>query len=158
MRKDHNASRAPGGFSLVELMLVVAIVVALTVVTISWLMQARETGRDAARTADVKKVSLALDMYYEQCRQHPATLSTTAANGCPSGTTFADFLPDIPTDPLGSVYAYDTNGAGNNHDAYVVRATLEANNSELATDLDGATHQGVSMDCDDASLYYCLGS
>jgi hypothetical protein len=104
-------------------------------------------------------MSFAVDRYYETCREYPATLTVGANNGCPSGTTLGTFIPSIPTDPLGASYTYGTSGSGNGYDAYVARAELERSHAVLTDDLDGNTHDGASLACDDsAQLYYCVGS
>jgi len=146
------------GFSIAEVLTVVAIIGILVVVSTYGLQNSRTNSRDTARVTDLKLLSVALDLYHSECRQYPATLATSTANGCPSDVAFGDFISSIPQDPLGASYDYATSGAGNNYDAYVLRATLESAHSELGFDLDGAAYKGVNLDCDDGSLYYCIGS
>jgi prepilin-type N-terminal cleavage/methylation domain-containing protein len=147
------------GYTLIELVLVIAIVVILATFGFGSYSEYRAKGRDTARIADIVKIGLAIDMYYEVCREYPATFAVSAGNGCPSGTTLGSYLPSIPTDPLGASYSYSTSGAGNGHDAYVARTELESEHAVLADDIDGATHDGASLDCTDApQSYYCIGS
>jgi prepilin-type N-terminal cleavage/methylation domain-containing protein len=153
MRHIHN------GYTLIELVLVIAIVSVLATLGFGSYSDYRAKGRDAVRVGDLGKIELAIDMYYETCREYPAALAVTANNGCPSGTTLGSYIPSLPTDPLGASYTYSTSGAGNGHDAYVTRVELELQHVVLIDDIDGATHDGVSLDCADTTdLYYCIGS
>jgi prepilin-type N-terminal cleavage/methylation domain-containing protein len=147
-------------FTLIEILIVIAIIGILISVSVVGLSSFRENSRDSARIANVAQISLALDLYYGACKQYPATLAAAAANGCASGTTLGTFADNgIPTDPFGASYSYATSGAGNNHDEFVLRATLERENRELASDLDGVSNKGVSLDCTDTpAYYYCTGS
>ena len=147
------------GFTLIELLVVIALIGILGTLGLGSYEDSRAKGRDASRVADMGSLTLALERYYEACREYPATLAVSASNGCPSGTTLGSFTPSIPTDPAGTAYGYATSGAGNGYDAYVLRATLERGHAVLADDIDGSTHDGVSLACDDTSaFYYCLGS
>ena len=150
---------APNGFTLIELALVIGLISLLAVFGFGSYEESRAKGRDAARVADMGPLTIALERYYETCREYPATLVATASNGCPSGTTLGSFIPSIPTDPAGAAYGYATSGAGSGYDAYLLRATLEASHAVLADDIDGSAHDGVNLACDDTPTpYYCLGS
>ena len=143
-------------FTLIEILIVVALIGIISTIGLWWLADSRSYGRDSARVADVQMLTLALEQYYGTCRQYPEALTLASANGCPTGITLADYLPTLPLDPAGASYDYATSGSGSGHDAYVVRATLERHHPGLATDIDGTTHKGVSLDCDDP--FFCIGS
>ena len=145
-------------FSLIEVLIVVAIIGTLASIVMYGITGSREKGRDTARIADLETLNLSLLRYFEACREYPSALTTTANNGCPSGTTLGSFIPAIPADPLGASYGYSTSGAGNGYDAYVVRAELETGHAVLVDDVDGSTNDGVTLECDDSpQFYYCIG-
>jgi len=147
------------GLSFIEVLIVIAIIGLLASFALYGISASREKGRDNARIADLERIHLSLMRYYEACREYPATLDVSAGSGCPSGTTFGSFIPTIPTDPLGASYSYSTSGAGNGYDAYIVRAELETNHVVLIDDLDGSSHAGAALACDDSpNCYYCIGS
>jgi general secretion pathway protein G len=142
------------GFTLIEMLTVVAIIGILASITGVSLSGARKQARDSERVTEVGQISLAVELYYNACRQYPATLITTAGTGCPTGITLGSFLQSIPTDPNGSAYTYAVSGT---FDEFVVRATLEQANNALTNDLDG-TIVGTDCGVDTASpWYYCKG-
>lgn len=149
------------GFTIIEMLIVVAIVGILSMMAHGYFAGVKERSRDSVRITDIDKMSLVLDLYYSSCKQYPETLATSTANGCPAGTTLGTFATEgIPVDLVsGSAYGYSTSGAGSSHDAFVIRATLERNSKELVSDVDGSSHHGATLDCEDSpSYYYCIGS
>ena len=107
------------GFTLVELLIVIAIIGILTMVVVSSTGPARARSRDDRRIADLKTIQLGLALYFDHYRSYP-----TPDEGL-SKLTDEDqgFLPSIPTDPkTGALYEYTTSG-GDKH--YCLGATLE---------------------------------
>jgi len=123
------------GFTLIELLVVIAIIGILSSVVLASLNSAREKSRDARRISDIKQIQLAMELYFDACGEYPATLATTASNGCPSGTTLADFIATVPVDPsTDAAYAY----------------TALSSNSDyhLGADLEGTSHSALDSDAD----------
>jgi type II secretion system protein G len=147
------------GFTLIELLVVIAIIGVLSSVVLASMTGARQRGRDAKRVTEVKTIQLALEMYFDSCREYPAALAATSTNGCASGTDFGDFMSSIPVDPMNTgnfVYTYRTNGSP--YSQYVLRATLEdSSNKVLTNDVDGTV---LTLACNDTSspYYYCVQS
>lgn len=147
------------GFTLIELLVVIAIIGILASVTIASISGARGRARDAERVSEVGQIALAIELYYDACKEYPASLSTSASN-CPgsSGVTFGDFITTIPTDPRNTspyVYVYKTDGT---HSQFVVRAVLETNAAALQDDLDGGNVLGIGCNESATNFYYCVGS
>ncbi len=124
------------GFTLIELMVVVAIIGMLSSVVLSSLNTARGKGRDAQRISDIKQLKTALQLYYEDNGQtYPTALSGLAPK----------YIGKIPTDPSSQTISAFTCGAGNYCYAYYpstspnfyhLGAKLEFNNSVLNSDTD----------------------
>ena len=137
------------GFTLIELLVVIAIIGLLSSIVMASLNTARMKGRDSARITDVKQIQLALELYFESCREYPATLESSAANGCSGSTDFQDFLNPIPLSPTGEAYEY---GVEADNSSYVIAATLEDDGSVvLLNDIDDET-----FDITCADPVYCL--
>jgi len=86
------------GFTLIELLVVVAIIGLLSTLSIIALNSARAKARDAKRLSDVKQMQVALELYYNDMADYPATTSITP--GLPIYTDVAaPFLRAVPTPP-----------------------------------------------------------
>ncbi len=152
----------PGGFTLVELMVVIAIIALLTGIVMSNFTSSKAKSRDAQRVADLAQIQLSLALYFDRCNQYPAAIAdTSAANGCPTGITLGSYIGKIPTPPTGANPAQASYGYGVNNSTtptdYILYARLEAAN-------DSATKNGIStgaysQTCSSASgsLDYCVG-
>lgn len=98
------------GFTLAELLVVVALMVTLGVLIIGSLQTQRKKSRDNIRIAGIQQIRLALEEYKLACGQYPARLDADMDNGrCPAGVTFGTFLPHLPKNP---VYAEGHNKTG----------------------------------------------
>lgn len=101
------------GFTLIEILIAVAIIAVLTAVTLSSAAALQKNSRDARRTADLSSLQVSLQQYYADQNYYPlAGLSTGQLDlqgenfASPNGSIV--YLNKIPTDPLGvtSPYVY----------------------------------------------------
>lgn len=132
MKKSH------AGFTLVEILIVVAVVGILSAVLYANFSDAREKARDAKRKTDLKTLQAAIELYKNDHGRYPAgcnapTINFSATNNwsgqpgsgagyeCPAGTPYIidlapKYIPVLPTDPklngVGSGYMYTTNPTG----------------------------------------------
>lgn len=94
------------GFTLVELLLVIAIMMILTVITVSQFTSAQRKARDAQRKADLGSVQRALEMYVTDHGLFPETDEVRW------GEEFSDvegtvYMKVLPSEPFGeSQYCY----------------------------------------------------
>ncbi len=152
------------GFTLIEILIVVAIISTLSSIILVGLGPAQKIGRDARRIADLREVQTGLEVYFTKCDYYPGGVEPSAL-GCGPFTPvsgWADLvnsllssnlgIKQVPNDPresLGKTYFY---GASSNGSGYVLGATLEdPNNQSLAHDVDGLVN---GVNCDDP--VYCI--
>ena len=107
-----------GGFTLVELLVVMAILGVLITVTLAAFRNSQSRGRDAQRKSDLKQISSSLELYYSDYAKYPDAGSGMIA-GCPSTSLvsctwgsgeFTDgtqiYFKAVPADPAGSLAYY----------------------------------------------------
>jgi type II secretion system protein G len=124
-------SRRKAGFTLIELMVVIAIIgILASIVTVS-LVSARAKGRDAKRIADIRTVQLALEQFYNDNGYYPTTLTNTIS---------PTYISTVPTDP-------STNAA------YIYTSyNLASQANSLCTTFKPSTyHLGAKMESDETT-------
>lgn len=141
------------GFTILELLVVVAIIGLMTSITLFMLTDAREKGRDSRRFDDLAQIKHAIELYSSDHNAlYPSGNNLTVlVNG--------DYLKFIPTDPLDTgVYTYTyqaTDFSGNACTSvacpsYVLKGVLEQEEQEaLVSDVDGIVG---GLDCTDPAL------
>ncbi len=143
------------GFTIIELLVVVAIIGVLTSLGLAFLSQAQEKGRDSRRFEDLQQIKNALELY-----------SADQSGLFPSGNSMSilktgEYIAAIPFDPLGTgIYGYSYQGtdlSGNicnsgQCTSYVLRAVLEVPDQEaLSVDRDGIIG---GLDCTDPAFCF----
>jgi len=132
------------GFTLIEILIVVAIIAILASVVLVGLGPTQQSGRDARRLSDLHEVQNGLELFYNKCGYYPGEINagacgTTATTGYSTGATPMNTaltsaglqISTVPLDPTNSgvhIYYYRTNGASASQ--YLLATVLEnANNS-----------------------------
>jgi prepilin-type N-terminal cleavage/methylation domain-containing protein len=104
-RVRYGVSRA---FTLVELLVVIAVIGLLSTIAVVSLSTSRIKARDAKRIADLKQISTAVELYISANGHLPTYHSDYPTSWCtyiwhPSYPEFitdiAPFMPNVPTDP-----------------------------------------------------------
>ena len=138
------------GFTVLELLVTVAIIAVLSTVVVTMTNSARIKGRDSNRVSQIRQIRYALEQYRLVNGQYPQCLYVAAGCGTTlSGTTY---MKNVPVDPKTAVpYAYaglSTTAGGSTCSSYHLGSTLEdKNNQSLRTGSDAP-----------ATLNICAGS
>lgn len=165
------------GFTLIEILVVVAIIGILASIVLVGLGGFRERARDSRRIADLRQVQNVLELYANKCGRYP-TQGAVSPDGC-SGITGAGGdlawtdlatllkgaglgIATIPNDPLAPAKNYFFKYSSD-HQHYVIGANLDGDNPLLDDEAEGDSTNipaawGVPSptDCDDANLGYCI--
>jgi len=90
------------GFTLIEVMVAVAIIALLILLVINTFVNQTLKGNDAKRKADLDRIKVAVEEYEKDHNCYPATVT------CPTDAGLAPYLTNIPCDPLThQPYAYE---------------------------------------------------
>lgn len=140
--KNTRSFKFARAFTLVELIVVIAIISLMAGIIIANLSTSKAKSRDAQRVSDLAQIQVALGLYFDRCNQFPNSIptnSTTLAsvsNNCPVTTpqiSLASYISKIPTPPSGknqSSYDYSVNSGMTD---YVLHASLEGPNDSVTT-------------------------
>jgi len=105
------------GFSLIELIIVIAIIGIIATLTIAFMSGARQKGRDARRDRDTHEIRTALGLYATDNGRYPDTNNFTDI-----APTYISIMPIDPTNEGNNVYQYTAESNGN---GYVLRYCYE---------------------------------
>lgn len=124
-----NILRKQGGFTLLELLIVIVIIGILAVLIVPNLISGPQRARDSQRKSDLRNIKTALETYYNDNNTYPDSSGWEAdleANGA--------YIKDVPEDPRSnSAYAYTPSCTGSVCDSYTISATLENSRDPEAT-------------------------
>lgn len=96
-------------FTLIELMIVIAILGILAALISGQFITSLKKGRDARRKSDLDQTQKALEMYYEDNKAYPATVTFGSA----LSTTNKTYMQKVSNDPIsGNNYQYITDTDG----------------------------------------------
>lgn len=136
--------RQQKGFSLVELMVAVAIIAVLSTLSIVALKGIRQSGRDSRRVADIAQLQLALKTFYNENGFYPTAI-TAGQSIVMNGRSYLLAVPDNPeprddgTCPdEGYVYSPVEDGQ-----RYALRFCLASRSNSLAGGSHTATADGI---------------
>ncbi len=122
------------GFTLLELLVVVALIGILLALAAVSFSQAQKKSRNAKRQSDIQKISLSLEDYFGDHHKYPTQLSclTGTDNTCevPNDKVYVD---PVPVDPqTNAAYSYCPNLSAclaspptSSYQGYTLTATLE---------------------------------
>jgi len=97
------------GFTILELLVVVAIIAMLSAVTLVLLSGAREKSRDATRVAQLRQVENALNLYFTNHNRFPIETLAVTITGSDSFSTALisdEAIAEVSADPAHPSYTY----------------------------------------------------
>jgi len=165
-------------FTLIELLIVVAIIGILSSVVLVGLRGVRAKARDAQRISDFRQIQAALELFYSQTNRYPrspgaptwaghwANFATCLETGSGCGFTISNYHPvmrRVPQDPQHNpATSWPTYYPGyptgcTDGQSYRLAVRLETDNQVLDTDLDGSFYNN-NNGCEDLpNRGYCVG-
>jgi len=156
-----NMINSKRGFTLIEILIVVAIIAILASVVLVGLGPTQQAGRDARRLSDLHEVQNGLELYYNKNGAYPipnpatwAQLST-ALNGAGVGV---NSVPNDPSSGKNYIYAWNTGAT-----TYELAASMESGNGSEWTNYTAPANftqagitGGATLTCTQAALQYCV--
>ena len=170
------------GFSIIELLISVAIIAILTGIIVSNLSGSKQKSRDAKRVSDIAHMQLALELFFDRCGRYPVVETVVVGgvntfvpkltdpsaqdaatrNGCPPKIQLSKFNSKIPLPTTPGDYLYVVNLTSTPTD-YVLRAKLEVDGTALDDDIDTTIIYNVpntpsSTACSDTAIagwFFC---
>ena len=114
------------GFTLIEILIVVAIIAILASVVLVGLGPTQQSGRDARRISDLHEVQTGLELYYSKYGAYPTSSSVNGSAYSAMSSLLKSSgigVSSVPQDPsAGKTYYYATTGDAS---SYLLMATLE---------------------------------
>jgi prepilin-type N-terminal cleavage/methylation domain-containing protein len=138
------------GFTLIEILIVVAIIGILASVALVGLNPVQKKGRDARRISDIRQIQTSLELYFTKNGGYPQ-ISCYSGSGCLQDViTGADIgvrtLPDDPRANSGVHYLYGSDGS-----TYVLGAQLEEPTNTVLND--SLKSDSYGFNCGQAGVY-----
>ena len=168
------------GFTIIELLVVIGIIVILASLIIVNINQARMSGRDSKRIADVASIQLALEMYRNANGMYPTEASGWAAAAGSDDATYqglwetlagelSSYISPLPKDPLNKTggFRYFVDIKHDNTGA-MIKTKLEVNPEKMAEDscptnidyydiISGSFTNGMDIDASGNPHNHCVG-
>jgi prepilin-type N-terminal cleavage/methylation domain-containing protein len=173
------------GFTLIEILIVVAIIAILASIVLVGLGPTQQSGRDARRLSDLHEIQNGLELFYNKCGYYPGSLNAGAcsnvlatAGSYPASAGASTYggvaasitagsaglgLSTMPNDPTGgATYRYTVNGSPATQ--YILGTTLENGNNSVFTSYTAPVNftspSGDTYNCapptNGSPAYYCV--
>jgi len=151
------------GFTMIELLIVIAILAILTVLGISSFSTSQMKSRDARRKADLENIAKALETYYNDHGEYPISSGNTGIAGQVWGNPFSDpdslgetlYMNVLPSDPNSYNYYYDS-ADGSYFQLYAYLENQQ--DGDLTRDAEDVVMVYSGTDCDIGTCNYGIAS
>lgn len=132
---------AQGGFTLIEIMIVIVILSVLAALVVPNIMGRPDEARAVAAQADIRSIASALALYKLDNLTYPGTdqglesLVTGPAGAAAGDRQYGSYLSKVPKDPWGNDYLYLSPGAHGPYDLYSLGADGREGGSGVNADI-----------------------
>lgn len=136
--------RISKGFTLIEVLVVIAIIAILATAVIIGISAFQGQARDARRISDLHLIQTMMEAYFGKHGQYP---DNTVWKNQLRDLSDIIAIPSDPLDPIGTTRPYQYSVTSDNLH-YVIAATLENNNNILKSSIAlQGTQAGITGDC-----------
>ena len=140
IRKYPMASRGHGGFTLIEIMVVIIILGVLAALVVPNIMSQPDEARAKAAKVDIARVMQTLDLYRLDNLSYPSTeqgLNALVARpaGDPPPKNWKQYLKQAPQDPWGRPYQYLNPGVNGEIDVFSYGADGQSGGEGVDADI-----------------------
>jgi prepilin-type N-terminal cleavage/methylation domain-containing protein len=152
------------GLTLIELLIVLAIISIFILGAIFAYRPQLAKGRDAKRKADLNKMQKLLEDYYNDSSRYPTAGELADASNIVCNQPFSPYASQVPCDPIDSSeyhYYYET---GDSRQYYIIYTKLENENDPAIAEVGCAAGCGPTCEYNygvasqNASLLACSGA
>jgi len=136
------------GFTMIELIVVIAILGLLSTVGLVSFRTAQIKGRDAQRKSDLAQVQKGLELYYNDHQSYPDSLPAAGSSWQDANDTL--YMKEMPEDSKFGAYPYSSDGT-----FYLLYARLE-NEQDLC--FEKGTCKDYGLACGNENCNYAVAS
>jgi len=131
MKKNNQSKIFKKGFTLIEMLIVIAIIGILASMVIVSLGPSQAKARDAKRMSDLRQIQNMLEIYYTANGGYPKQDSSVPISNIKDSLNNLQATQGIPTtDPSGNPYCYESTGTlANGAAGYSIGTQLEISSS-----------------------------
>lgn len=139
-RRDRVRSRRSGGFTLIEVMVVIVILGVLAALVVPRVMNRPDEARVVAARQDIAAVMQALKLYRLDNQRYPTTEQglqalVTRPTAGPAAANWKSYLDKMPMDPWGKPYQYLNPGVKGEIDVFSLGADGQPGGSGVDADI-----------------------
>lgn len=139
-RRDRVRSRRSGGFTLIEVMVVIVILGVLAALVVPRVMNRPDEARIVAARQDIAAVMQALKLYRLDNQRYPTTEQglqalVTRPTAGPAAANWKSYLDKMPMDPWGKPYQYLNPGVKGEIDVFSLGADGQPGGSGVDADI-----------------------
>ncbi len=144
----HTPTRRRRGFTIVELLVTIAIIAILSATVLAAVTTSRQKARDAKRVSEMSSIRKALELYQQDKLSYPQTIPTgyLGPDAVFEYLATGGYLRAVPHPTLGTSYIYYSTTITGNPTAECVAEPCQG--YVLATPLERADHIGLTTDAD----------